>query len=333
VSDYATRIPIVVLTGFLGSGKTTLLNRLLRTPALADSAVLVNEFGTVGIDHHLVSTIEDRTIVLASGCVCCTLREDLRETILALHDQRARGLVPPFRRIIVETTGLADPVPILHTVLVDPQLRHHYRLGHVITTVDAVNGAAQLARFAEARKQVLVADRLVLTKTDLVAPPVSAALHMQLAHTNPGAALLSAADAGFDCASLLLADLERGPAGTDDVVRWLDDYSAAPRVMHTHEYDSFCLERTEPSDWHAFGVWLTLLLHTHGSAVLRVKGLLNVTGVPTPVVINGVQHVVHPPFHLAAWPAGDRRSRLVFIVHGLARARIEESFAVFTQLA
>ena len=339
MSAYTALTPVLVVTGFLGSGKTTLLNRLLRHPALGDAAVLVNEFGEVGIDHQLVETVDESTVLLSSGCLCCTIRDDLKQAVLEIHDKRARGVVPPFGRVIVETTGLADPAPILATFMNDVSLRHHYRLAAVVATVDAVNGRAHLDRQEESVKQAAVADRLVLTKTDIAEPAEAEALRGRLARLNPSAEILVAGHGAVEAEPLLRADVYDPAAKGREVLRWIEAEAARPAAGHRHDANrhdarihSFCLVHDEPVDWTAFGIWLTLLLHTHGGDVLRVKGLLNVAGADTPVVINGVQHVVHPPVHLDAWPDADRRSRVVFIVRGLERARIEESLAVFNRL-
>ena len=339
MSAYTALTPVLVVTGFLGSGKTTLLNRLLRHPALGDAAVLVNEFGEVGIDHQLVETVDESTVLLSSGCLCCTIRDDLKQAVLEIHDKRARGVVPPFGRVIVETTGLADPAPILATFMNDVSLRHHYRLATVVATVDAVNGRAHLDRQEESVKQAAVADRLVLTKTDIADPAEAGALRGRLARLNPSAEILVAGHGAVEAEPLLRADVYDPAARGREVLRWIEAEAARPAAPHRHDANrhdarihSFCLVHDEPVDWTAFGIWLTLLLHTHGGDVLRVKGLLNVAGADTPVVINGVQHVVHPPVHLDAWPDADRRSRVVFIVRGLERARIEESLAVFNRL-
>lgn len=339
MSAYTALTPVLVVTGFLGSGKTTLLNRLLRHPALGDAAVLVNEFGEVGIDHQLVEMVDESTVLLSSGCLCCTIRDDLKQAVLEIHDKRARGVVPPFGRVIVETTGLADPAPILATFMNDVSLRHHYRLATVVATVDAVNGRAHLDRQEESVKQAAVADRLVLTKTDIAEPAEAGALRGRLARLNPSAEILVAGHGAAEAEPLLRADVYDPAAKGREVLRWIEAEAARPAAGHRHDANrhdarihSFCLVHDEPVDWTAFGIWLTLLLHTHGGDVLRVKGLLNVAGADTPVVINGVQHVVHPPVHLDAWPDADRRSRVVFIVRGLERARIEESLAVFNRL-
>jgi len=317
--------PVTLITGFLGSGKTTLLQRLLRDPALSDTAVLLNEFGEIGLDHHLLERIDEKMVMLQSGCVCCTIRGELSTAIKHLHSRRERGLLPPFRRLVIESTGLADPFPILSTVRSDPVLRHHFCLGNVITTVDAVNGARQLDAQSESIKQVAVADRLVLTKTDLTTAEAAARLTRRLRHINPGAPLWRAAEDDLDADVLLSGGAYEGwqPADTSDAVP--DDHH-----RHADDIRTLALSIDEPVDWTRFGVWLTMLLNRHGDALLRVKGILNVADAAMPVAVHTVQHLVHTPRHLEAWPNADRRSRLVFIVRGLDPAVIERSFRAFS---
>jgi G3E family GTPase len=324
--------PVTLVTGFLGSGKTTLLQRLLVEPALCDTAVLINEFGEIGLDHHLLERIDETMVVLQSGCLCCTIRGELAAAIKDLHSKRERGLVPPFRRLVIESTGLADPFPILSTVQADPVLRHHFRLGNVITTVDAVNGMRQLDRQPEAVKQVAVADRLVLTKTDLAAARTASVLVERLRRINPTAPLWRSTDRAVDAEGLLARDALRA----EGAERWWPAYP--PPADHTHgnrhddDIRAVALSWDQPVDWAMFGIWLTMLLHRHGNEVLRVKGILNVADAETPVAVHGVQHLVHPPTHMKAWPDADRRSRLVLIVKGLAPAVIERSLRTFSML-
>ncbi|MEX1203895.1 MAG: GTP-binding protein [Dongiaceae bacterium] len=333
-------ITVNVITGFLGSGKTTLLQRLLRAPELADTAVLVNEFGEVGLDHILLERVDETTVLLQSGCLCCTIRGDLSTAIRDLYDRRERGRVPPFRRLVIETTGLADPAPIVATLGAEPTIRRHFRLGNVIAVVDAPNGAANLDSYPESVKQAAVADRLVISKTDIADPAAVAGLRDRLRRLNPTAAQIESGRGGVAPSALLTDDLY-DPAGRGaEVRRWLAEEAhrhddRAPRDVNRHGADiaAFCLSPDEPLDWTAFGVWLTMLLNRHGPNVLRVKGLLHVAGVATPVVVHGVQHVIHPPVHLDAWPDGRARTRLVFITRGLPRGPIAASLAAFNRLA
>jgi G3E family GTPase len=305
---------VALLTGALGSGKTTLLSQLLAHPEMGETAVIVNELGEVAIDHHLLRRVDERTVVLGNGCVCCTLRGDLADELRDLLSRRDRREIPAFGRVVVETTGLADPAPILYTLLTDPVVKHHFELEQVVTTVDAQHGL----RGEESLKQAAVADRLVVTKSDLADP---AGVSEELRRLNPGADLLEAV-LGDLSPSELFDGAERDPR---DVVY---DESHA----HPDDVRAFCLTFEEPLDWTAFGIWLTMLLQARGANVLRVKGLLNVGG-EGPLLINGVQHVVHPPEHLPAWPDEDRSSRIVFIGRGIEREALTASLAAFDHAA
>ncbi len=344
------KIPVNVVTGFLGSGKTTLLQRVLQTPEFADTAVLINELGEVGLDHHLLEEIDENILLLQNGCVCCTIRSDLKDAIRDLHSRRSRGLVPPFRRLVIETTGLADPTPILATIALEPVIHNHFRLGNVIVTVDALNALLLLARQPESLKQIAVADRIILTKTDLAALPQIEAVKTRLRRLNPSAPLIETGDKPVDPAFLLAHDLHDSSYLPNEVRRWqeVESHDGDTIVggvrsqnhqdLHdTHRHDNriaaFALTFDEPMDWTAFGIWLTMLLQSHGEDVLRVKGMLNVAGVGTPVVIHGVQHIVHPPVHMTRWPDEDRRSRIVFIVRDIAREEIERSLMAFNRVA
>jgi G3E family GTPase len=306
------KIPVALVTGFLGSGKTTLLSRLLVHPDMGETAVIVNELGEVGIDHHLLRRVDERTVLLPSGCVCCALRGDLADELRDLLARRDAGEIPPFTRVVVETTGLANPSPIVYTLLSAPIVKHQYRLEAVVTTVDAQHGL----RHEESVSQAAVADRLVVTKTDLADPaPVSA----RLRRLNPAAPIIESVF-GDVPPSALFGGGERDPR---DLV-----YDDSP--AHEHEVRALCLTFDEPLDWTAFGIWLTMLLQARGEDVLRVKGLLNV-GTAGPLVLNGVQHVVHPPEHLPEWPDEDRSSRVVFIGRGIEQAALERSLAAFNR--
>jgi G3E family GTPase len=306
---------VVLLTGYLGSGKTTLLSRLLVHPDMGETAVIVNELGEVAIDHHLLRRVDERTVVLGNGCVCCTLRGDLADELRDLLSRRDRGEIPGFGRVVVETTGLADPAPILYTLLADPVARHHFELERVVTTVDAVNGLPG----PESVQQVAAADTLVLTKTDLES---AGELRPALEQLNPAADLIVASFGDLEPDALFGSD------GTD---RRSVPAFGSPETEHG-DIHAHCLGFDEPIDWTAFGIWLTMLLQARGTDVLRVKGLLNV-GAEGPLLINGVQHVVHPPEHLPAWPDDDRRSRIVFIGRGFTREELERSLAAFNRAA
>ena len=314
----AERLPVVLVTGFLGSGKTTLLSRLLGRPELGESAVIVNELGEMAIDHHLLRRVDERTVLLGNGCLCCTLRGDLADELRDLLSRRTRGEIPPFRRVLVETTGLADPAPVLNTLVAEPVVQHHFEPGAVIATVDALNGNGQLDREEETLKQILVADRLVVTKTDVAERGAVDGLVDRLRALNPAADLLEASFGEADPALLL------APGNLDPRHLRLP---TAPLHADVHPFVLF-LDR--PVDWSAFGIWLTMLLASRGADVLRVKGLLDV-GLEGPLLLNGVQHVVHPPEHLPAWPDDDHRSRIVFVGRGIEREALERSLAAFNR--
>jgi G3E family GTPase len=318
--------PVTVLTGFLGSGKTTLLNRLLQRPELADTAVIINEFGSVGIDHLLVDHIDENLRVLTSGCLCCTVRGDLIDTLamLALRHERAQVR---FSRVIVETTGLADPAPVLHTLMADPALAGLYRLDGVATTVDAFNGAATLERHREAAKQVGMADAL-LTKTDLVEPAAVDDLVERLHRLNPGARLPHVRDGHVDPAAVLgigwidPLGCQPLPAPTRDRYRHYHGPHEANR--HGEHVRAHAFMFDEPLPREAFPHWLDLM------AALRVKGRVQIAEDPgRPLVVHGVQHVFHPPRQLDAWPTDVHRTRLVFIVDQIERDEIARTFRKF----
>ena len=338
MSAYSDLIPVNVLTGALGSGKTTLLKALLRAPRLAGTMVLVNELGEIGIDHHLVEHASESTLLLENGCLCCAMRDDLKTALKTLHSRRARGEIPRYERVVVETTGIADPVPIAYTLLAEPVLQYHYRLGNVVTVVDAVNAPAQLDRFEESVKQVALADRLVVSKLDLARPDALDALRPRLAALNPDAPIVDAASPGLDPVELMIADIHDRQSKRHEVERWIRstrDAAAESAVHQSHPTTvaACCFTFDGVLDWTAFGVWMSMLLHRHGDRVLRMKGLLNVAGVPGPVLVNGVQHLVHPPAHLDRWPDEDRRSRIVVISNGLGREEIERSLHAFNAIA
>jgi G3E family GTPase len=336
--------PLTILTGFLGAGKTTLLNRLLRDPALADTVVIVNEFGEIGLDHLLVEAVEDDMILLSAGCLCCTVRGDLVSTLEDLLRKRDNGRIAPFRRVVMETTGLADPAPILGAVLHHPYLAMRYAVGSVVAVVDAVHGLRTLDAHEEAVKQAAVADRIVLAKTDLAGAGALHALRERLRALNPGA-LICPAD------QVSAADLLDGPFDLDgktgDVRAWLQAEAAEAAMArpHAHGHDghhrhdvnrhdarirAVCLSHEEPIPRAALDLFLDLLRSAHGPKLLRLKGLVALEEDPErPVVIHGVQHVIHVPAVLPRWPDSDRRSRIVLIVKDLDQSFVERLWNAF----
>ncbi len=315
--------PVTVLTGFLGAGKTTLLNRLLRDPALADAAVLVNEFGEIGIDHLLIEKLDDDTVLLPSGCLCCSLRGDL---VRALENLEARAP----SRVVVETTGIADPVPLVQTLMSHPLLVARWRLDGIVTVISAVHGIAQMEEHPTALRQAAIAERIVVSKPDLADP---APLLARLAQINPAAQPIVARHGEVPAAALLDLGLFTARGKHADVAAWLAE-SALSRHIPQGRIQSFCLSWDEPLPWQGIGTCLEMMIGTQGERMLRVKGILNLIGQDRPVAIHGVQHVFHEPVLLDAWPPGDdRRSRLVFITDGLDRCIVEQGFAAFIDAA
>jgi G3E family GTPase len=341
-------IPVALLTGFLGSGKTTLLNRLINDPALKDALVLINEFGEIGLDHHLVQAVDAEMVVMASGCLCCTIQSDLAKTLRQMALKRVRGEIGAFRRVVIETTGLADPAPILHTLMEDPLIGAHYRLDGVISTVDAVNGWQTLDRQIEAVKQAAVADRIVLTKTDLAEPAAHDRLVARLRELNPAAPILEAASGEATAERLFDAGLYDPKTKSLDAQRWLNAEAYEAHGHHDHDHHdhdghgvagqdphdvnrhdarirAHCLTLDEPIEWDGFALWAQSLAAYRGEDMLRLKALLNVKGTDKPVAVHGVQHLFHPPAELPAWPTDDRRSRIVLITRDLSREMLEDS--------
>lgn len=355
-------IPVAVLTGFLGAGKTTLLNSLLKDPLLFDAAVIINEFGEIGLDHLLVAKASEDMVVLNSGCLCCTVRSDLVTALRDMYLKRVRGEVPAFDRVVIETTGLADPAPVLHTLMNDPLVAARFRLDGVVTTVDAVNGARQLDEHRESVKQAAVADRLLLTKQDIARTDQVEGLRARLRSLNPGAPVYAVSHGHIEPDRLFDAGLYDPRSKTADVQGWLKAEAYEQRGAHGdhrhghdhghahghghdgHHHDhhhgqsaedvnrhddrirAFCFNHDKPVVWEALATWIDTLLMRHGADVLRLKGIINVAGEDKPVVIHGVQHVFHPPVMLEAWPGDDRRTRLVLIARDLDPAVVEKLF-------
>jgi G3E family GTPase len=338
-------IPVTVLTGFLGSGKTSVLNHVLKRPGMAATAVIINEFGEIGLDHLLVESATDDVVLLNGGCLCCTVRSDIAETLLDLFGKRRRGEIPQFRRAVIETTGLADPAPILHTLMTDPLVAARYVLDGVVTTIDAANGERTLECQPEAVKQAAVADRLLLTKTDLATATAIARLRARLAALNPAAPILPVAHGAVAPEGLFGLGLYDPQTKSLEVRRWLREeaFAAADEAAHGHHHDAerhdarihaFCITRERPISWAVLSSWLDALAEMRGDDLLRLKAIVALRERPDePVVLHGVQHVFHPPVLLREWPDADRRTRMVFITRDLPREVIERTLAACEEAA
>ena len=330
-------LPVTLLTGFLGSGKTTVLNHLLRQPRLASTAVIINELGEIGIDHDLVETATEDFVLLKSGCVCCSVRSDLIDTLRDLFLKRVRGKIAEFDRVVIETTGLADPAPVLHTLTGDPLVTARYRLEGVIATVDAVNGDDTLNRAFEAVKQAAIADRILLTKTDLAEAGPARRLTDRLRALNPAAPIIPVVNGATDSADLFDIGLYNPATKSPDVRRWLN----AEAVEHHHHHhgdelsrhddgiSSFVFTLDRPISSGVLTRWLEMLVVFQGPDLLRVKGIVNVADHIGPLVIQGVQHIFHPLIELPAWPSDDRRTRIVFITRGLEETALRNMLHLF----
>ncbi len=341
--DPAPLIPVSIITGFLGSGKTTLLSRLLADPRMARAAVIINEFGEVGLDHMLVTTPREDVVLLSSGCLCCSLRGDLVNTLASLFGERARGEIPEFDRVLVETTGLADPAPVLLTVTADPELSRLFRVERVITTVDAVYGWTQLEDNLESLKQACVADVLLITKTDIAGPAEVERLQAQLRTLNPTAEVREVAHGAINPDDLFVLSATSKAAPESEARRLLGslDEDLADRAPehhdhehghhhdHDHDHDahggirSFAISLDTPATPAGLQMWMGMLGDFRGPNLLRIKGLVNIQD--RPIVIQAVQHMFYPLTELAEWPDADRRSRIVFIVRDIAQEEIERT--------
>ncbi len=336
--------PVTLLTGFLGSGKTTLLNRLLRHPAIGETAVLINEFGAVSIDHLLVRETSENLTVLANGCICCSVAGDMVQALRDLYFKRANGEVPDFKRVIIETTGLADPAPIMHTLIEMPLVAARYSLAGVVTTVDAEHGEGQLDQHLESVKQAAVADRMVLTKTDCVPRESVDRLRARLQALNPGAQIIEVVSGEVDPAVLFNTGLYQPGQKSPDVQAWLraEAYRpvaatglaspfnrSVPAGRHDERFRAFAVIIEEPVVWQQLVDALETLTSLRGDQLLRIKGIVNVAGEAQPRAIHAVQHTIYPVARLAAWPDADRTTRLVFITRDLDEQFVRETLGSF----
>ncbi|MBB3966201.1 CobW family GTP-binding protein [Rhizobium metallidurans] len=340
MSAVADRIPVTILTGFLGAGKSTLLNRILKDPAMKDAAVIINEFGDVGIDHLLVESSGDAIIELSDGCLCCTVRGELVDTLANLMDAIQTGRVKPVKRVVVETTGLADPAPVMQAIMGNPVIAESFSLDGVVTVVDVVNGLRTLDNHAEAVRQVAVADRLILSKKTLASPALLRTLEARLRALNPRAALADADDAATGTAATLVNGLYDPATKSADVGRWLGDEDAHDHEHHQHAHDvnrhdasirSFSIVEDKPIDPMALDMFIDLLRSAHGEKLLRMKAIVAMSDRPDrPLVLHGVQSIFHPPIRLPAWPdPADRRTRMVLITRDLPEAFVKDLFDAF----
>jgi G3E family GTPase len=326
-SQQRLALPIVVLTGFLGSGKTTLLNRVLSDPSMHDTAVLVNEFGEIGVDHLLIAPVAEDVVLLASGCVCCNAGDDLNGALASMMARRHDGTLPTFQRIVLETTGIADPAAVLQRLLSDPDLAAQIRIQAVVTVVDAAFGGSALGRFAECTNQVALASQLVISKLDLVGTDGADLLVNLLRSINPTAPILLPGPDGPPLKSLFEGTANDAGFGFDTIPP-LPAHPAGPGIApdHTNRFSTFCFRWDEPTDWEHFKAWIEGLLIARGDSILRMKGLLQVAGRSLPVVVQGVQHALYPPKDLACWPNDARRSEMVFITRDFPREAAVRSF-------
>jgi G3E family GTPase len=317
--ERGARIPVTVVTGFLGAGKTTLLRRFLASPEGQGTAVIINEFGAVGIDDVLVRDSAEETVLLGNGCVCCITRSDLQIALRRLVFDRERGIVPPFGRVVIETSGLADPAPILQTFSTDRALGGEFHIDVVLAVVDAVNGEAALEAAPEARKQAILADRLVISKTDLASPATVERLTQRLQQLNPRAAIDIAVAGALDPGRMV-----------EPVAGERSGFFA--EAEHGDGIASFVIEQDKPIAWPSFSRAMETLIALRGSDLLRVKGILNVAGCRGPVVVQYVQHLAHPPVELETWPDANRASRLVFITRTITERQVRDLFVAVEAL-
>ncbi len=348
--------PVTLLTGFLGSGKTTLLNRMLKHPSMSETAVLINEFGAVSIDHLLVREASENMIIMSNGCICCSVAGDMVTALRDLYFKRANGEVPMFKRVVIETTGLADPAPIMHTLIEMPLVAARYSLSGIVVCVDAAHGMRQLDDHEEALKQAAVADRLVITKTDLVAPNVTGKLRTRIAALNPGATIFEVVSGDIDPVVLFDTGLYQAGSKTPDVQKWLRAEAYRPlssspanvstlsqrylpngavnhpdpkQTRHDQRISAFAMIFEAPIKWQSLVDALETITSLRGEQILRIKGIINVAGESAPRAIHAVQHTIYPAARLPAWPDSDHRTRIVFITRDLDENFIRDTLKSF----
>jgi G3E family GTPase len=325
MSDAANTVPVTIVTGFLGSGKTTVLNHLLRLPSLADTVVIVNEFGAVGLDHLLIEQAIEDAVLLKNGCICCTVRGDIADTLNVLWQRRASGELPHFRRIAIETTGLADPAPVAHALLAEADAEYACRLDGIVTTVDALHGPHQLERQPEARRQVAMADRILLTKTDLASAAQAAETEARIATLNPTVPIRRIIGGAADATDVF--DLGPDEGRLDQWLRPLDSMGHHHLAFrHGEQIASVVLRHDQPIEWRSLRSWLESVLSLRGDAILRLKGIVRLQGEEQPIVLQGVHHVLHPPVPLTG-RSQPNATRIVLITRGLSAAGLRASFA------
>lgn len=333
--------PVTLLTGFLGSGKTTLLNRLLKHPSMSETAVLINEFGAVSIDHLLVREASENMIIMSNGCICCSVAGDMVTALRDLYFKRANNEIPMFKRVVIETTGLADPAPIMHTLIEMPLVAARYSLSGIVVTVDAAHGMKQLDDHFESVKQAAVADRIVITKTDLVAREMTEKLRARIAALNPGAIIFEAVAGEIDPDLLFDTGLYQPGAKTADVQKWLraEAYRPLPaktglfepreKPRHDERIRAFAVIIDAPVIWQNLVDALEMLTSMRGEQILRIKGIVNVANEAAPRAIHAVQHTIYPAARLPLWPDADHRTRLVFITRDLDENFIRDTLKSF----
>ena len=324
------RYPVTIVTGFLGSGKTTVLSNVLRSKEYCNAAVIINEYGQAGLDHRLIRRVQEKTRLLSGGCICCNMRDDLLKEIKEILNEAERGEIK-MDRIVIETTGLADPAPILFSILMDPLLTNRFYVEGVVCCLDAANGELHLQNHPESVKQIVAADIVIITKTDLVESHTVQEMRSRLRQLNPAAVVAEAAEGKID-PHIVFAPEHNQIETRQTQLEKIQEHLTNDKPGHDREVCSMSIMFKEPLDWTAFGLWLSMLLYAHGEKMLRVKGIVDV-GERGPVVINGVQHIIHPPHHLEDWRGEEQKnSQIVFIMKGIKPYQVMDSLLAFQNI-